>query len=160
MDLNAEKLFPAHLRETLRRVGLHKIAGAMLGIDEVTLKEAVAVIGAKAYLRRHETKKIAAGIDALDAISHTGEKRALAPTADVVTSLLRAGLPAAVGGAGLAVLPKILSRDPRDNSGYLGPALLGGGLGLLGGAAGAGLRATRANPEAGAGIAQAIRSAS
>lgn len=159
MDIDAEKLFPAHLRGKLRSVGLHKIAGALLGIDEVTLKEAAAVIGAKAYLRRREMQKIAAGIDALDALI-PGEKIAAGPSGEVLLSLLRAGLPAAAGGAGLAVLPKILSKDPRDKEDLIAPALLGGGLGLIGGAAGSGLRATRANPESAAGIASAIRGAS
>jgi hypothetical protein len=158
--MDAEKLYPAHLRDTLRRVGLHKIAGAMLGCDEVTLKEAVAVIGAKAYFRRRETQKIAAGIDALEALTRTKEKTAASPSGEVLRALLRAGLPAAVGGAGLAVLPKVLSNDPQDKSSYIAPALLGGGLGLLGGAAGAGLRASSANPESAAGIAAAIRNAS
>lgn len=157
--MDAEKLYPSHLRDTLRRVGLHKVAGAMLGIDEVTLKEAVAVIGAKAYLRRRETQKIAAGIDALEALTGSSGKVAATPSGEVTRALLRAGLPGAAAGAGIAILPKMLSRDPRDQSGYLAPALLGGGLGLLGGAAGAGLRATRANPDAAAGIAAAVHSA-
>ena len=159
MGIDVEKLFPAHLRGTLQRAGLHKIAGAMLGVDEVTLKEAVAVVGAKAYLRRRETQKIAAGIDAFAAITHQGEKQAASPQAQVLMSLLRSGLPAAVGGAGLAVLPKVLSNDPRDDRGYLAPALLGGGLGLLGGAMGTGLRAAKNNPGSAAGIAQAIKNA-
>jgi len=158
--MDAEKLYPAHLRDTLRRVGLHKIAGAMLGCDEVTLKEAVAVIGAKAYFRRRETQKIAAGIDALEALTCAGEKTAASPSGEVLRALLRSGLPSAVGGAGLAVLPKILSHEQNAPSDYIAPALLGGGLGLIGGAAGAGLRATRANPESAAGIAAAIRNAS
>jgi len=159
MDVDAEKLYPAHLRDTLRRTGLHKIAGAMLGIDEVTLKEAAAVIGAKAYLRRRETQKIAAGIDALAAIVGGQDKTAASPQTEVALAMLRAGLPAAVGGAAIAGLPKMLSNDPRTQQEAGGAALFGAGAGLLGGAATTGLRAVRSNPGAAAGITEAVRAA-
>jgi len=157
MDLDTEKLFPAHLRDTLRSAGLHKIAGAMLGIDEVTLKEAVAVIGAKAYLRRCETKKVAAGIDALATL--LGDKTANV-TGSVGGSLLRAGLPSALGGAGIAMVPQLMSKDPVSVGDLVSSGVLGGTLGLAGGAAGAGMRASKANPEAAAEVMHAIRSAS
>lgn len=157
MGIDAERLFPAHLRDTLRCANLHKIAGAMIGVDEVTLKEAATVIGARAYLRRRETQKIAAAIDALANLD--GIKTAASPGGEVARALLRAGLPAAAGGAGIAMLPQVLSREPTDTSHLITSGLLGGGLGLLGGAGGAGLRAVGANPESAASVAQAVRGA-
>ena len=111
MDFDAEKLFPEHLRETLRRTGLHKIAGAMLNVDEVTIKEAVAVIGAKAFLRRRETQKIAAGIEALAAL--TGEKTA-GPGLPWGTMLSRSVAPALLGGAAATLPHMIMSPQPTD----------------------------------------------
>lgn len=55
----------------LQRAGLHKVAGAMLDVPELTIKEAVAMIGAKAHLRRRETQKIATGLEDLAALTGT-----------------------------------------------------------------------------------------
>jgi hypothetical protein len=140
MDFDAEKLFPEHLRETLRRTGLHKVAGAMLGIDEVTLKEAVAVIGARAYLQRHENQKIAAGIKAFAEL--TGEKVAENPMLDLGGALLRRGLPMAALTTGVSLAPKLLHGEHIDAT----DALLPAAAGLIGGAGAAGYRGLKNNP--------------
>ena len=54
---------------TIQQAGLHKIAGAMAGVDESTVKTAAQIIGTKARLRRSEFKKIAEGIQALDTVT-------------------------------------------------------------------------------------------
>lgn len=55
--------------ETIQKAGLHKIAGVMAGVDEITVKTAAQIIGTKAHLRRSEFKKIAEGIQALDIVT-------------------------------------------------------------------------------------------
>lgn len=55
--------------ETIQKAGLHKIAGVMAGVDEITVKTAAQIIGTKARLRRSEFKKIAEGIQALDIVT-------------------------------------------------------------------------------------------
>lgn len=151
MDFDAEKLFPEHLRETLRRTGLHKVAGAMLGIDEVTLKEAVAVIGAKAYFRRRETQKIAAGIDAFAVL--TGEKVAENPLLDLGGTLLRRGLPMAALTTGISTIPKLIRGEPIQGEDLALPAVAG----LLGGAGSAAYKGLKANPHLIDPLTQAVR---
>ena len=151
MDFDAEKLFPEHLRETLRRSGLHKVAGAMLGIDEVTLKEAAAIIGAKAYLRRRETQKIATGISAFAAL--TGEKVAENPLMDLGSALLKRGLPMAGLSAGITLAPKLLRGEPIEAT----DALLPAAAGLIGGAGYGAYKGLQANPHLVEPLTQAVR---
>jgi len=146
---------PAAL-QVLKTAGLHKVAGAMAGIDELTVKAAVAMIGAKAHMRRVEGQKIAEGLAALSALN--GEKNA-APD----PSLWRALLPRAVGpglvGAGIAAAPDLLRDGPVDEDALLQHALLGGTIGGLSGM-GAGMnRALRLNPQLEAPMAEAVQRA-
>lgn len=62
---------PATLR-VIKEAGLHRVVGAMEGVDELGLKEAVCLIGARAYAQRIENAKIAQGLADLAAL--TGEK--------------------------------------------------------------------------------------
>jgi len=144
MDFDAEMLFPAHIRDTLKHVGLHKIAGAMFNIDEITIKEAAAIIGAKAYLHRRENQKIAAGLEALSAL--TGEKLAGNPMMDLGATLLRRSAPAALGGMALTTVPKLLSGDPVTMNDLLAPAAIGGLGGLMGGMGATSYRTFKDNP--------------
>lgn len=151
MDFDAERLYPAHLRDTLKRVGLHKVAGAMWGVDEMTIKEAVAVIGAKAYLHRRGNQKIAAGIDALEAL--TGEKSANSPMAELTGALLHRGLPMAAGGAAISAIPKLISGEPFEASDLAVPAALG----LVGGVGNAAYKGLKRNPHLIDPLTQAVR---
>ena len=54
--------------ETIRTVGLHKVAGAMHGVDEMTAPIAAGIIGAKAYMRRKSAQLIASGLVSLAAL--------------------------------------------------------------------------------------------
>lgn len=95
MDLNVENLVSDRALQAIRRVGLHKVAGVMAGVDELTLKEAVNILGRKAYTRRKEAGQVAAGIAALAALR--GEKLAF-------QELLRRSIAPVVVGAGLATV--------------------------------------------------------
>jgi hypothetical protein len=75
--MTLDDLIPPHVTTAVHDLGLHKVAGAMLGVPELTLKEAVAVIGAKAYLQRKEARSIADGIASYAAL--IGEKVAENP---------------------------------------------------------------------------------
>jgi len=69
MAFNIENFFSKRGLEAIKSKGLHKVAGAMIGIDEVTIKDAAQVIGTRARLRRQEFAKIASGIQALAAVT-------------------------------------------------------------------------------------------
>lgn len=126
--MTLDDLVPPSVTRAVARVGLHKIAGAMNGVPEMNLKEAVAAIGTKAWLRRKEARSIAEGIAAYGAL--VGEKIAENPA---LSALLRRSVMPALGGAAIASVPHFLSDDP--NKGSVLPAL---GIGaLLGGAGGA-----------------------
>ncbi len=58
--------------EVIKRAGLHRVVGVMEGVGELTLKEALCAIGAKAFLQNAENAKIAQGLADLAAL--TGEK--------------------------------------------------------------------------------------
>lgn len=126
--MTLDDLIPPATLQAVASAGLHKIAGAMAGVPEMGLKEAVALLGAKACLRRKEARAIADGIAAYGAL--TGEKVAENPA---LSALLRRSVMPALGGAAIASVPHFLSDDP--NKGSVLPAL---GIGaLLGGAGGA-----------------------
>jgi hypothetical protein len=72
MDFKVDGFVSPALLEIVKNAGLHRVVGAMEGLDEMTLKEAVAILGAKAYAQRVENTKIAEGLAALAAL--TGEK--------------------------------------------------------------------------------------
>lgn len=126
--MTIDDLIPPSVRHAVAAAGLHKIAGAMSGVPEMGLKEAVAAIGMKAWLRRKEARAIADGIAAYGAL--TGEKVAENP---VLSALLKRSVMPALGGAAIAAVPHFLSNDPTQGSPL--PAM---GIGaLLGGAGGA-----------------------
>lgn len=135
---------------TLRLAGMHKVAGAMLGLDELNIKEAAREIGRRAFLRRADAKKIASGIEALAELN--GEK-----IASVLPALLSRQAGPALLGAGAAVLPDLLSHEgPLDNDALMRKALMGGALGMGAGALHTGHKALQANPHLEHGMADAI----
>lgn len=69
MAFNIENFFSKRGLEAVKTQGLHKVAGAMIGVDEVTIKDAAQIIGTRARLRRSEFAKIADGIRALAAVT-------------------------------------------------------------------------------------------
>jgi len=130
--MTLDDLIPPNVTAAVRDLGLHKIAGAMLGVPELTIKEAVATVGAKAYLRRKEARSIVDGIVAFAAL--TNEK--VADNAALMAMLRRAAMPA-LAGAGIAAIPQLMSNDPNQyGHESLLPAmgmgaLLGGGMGAM-----------------------------
>ena len=146
--MTLDDLIPAHVTATVAEQGLHKIAGAMLGVPELSVKEAVAVIGMKAYLRRKEARAIVDGIAAYATL--TNEKVAENPA--LMALLRRAAIPAAAG-AGIATIPHLMSQDPQEHS--LRAMLPSMGIGALVGGAGGGLAALgSATSGGGAGLGQ------
>ena len=122
--MDIENFIPTRNLDVLRRVGLHKIAGAMNGVDEMTLKEAFAVIAAKAHLKRAEHRDIMAGLESLSVLR--GEKEA--NTMDLMGPLLLKALPAAaIGGAGAYMA------SPNDPDAELSNFGMGAGLGGIAG---------------------------
>ena len=69
MSFNINNFIAPRNLQVLQRTGLHKVAGALLDIPELTIKEAVALVGAKAHLRRREMQKIATGLEDLAALT-------------------------------------------------------------------------------------------
>lgn len=122
MDL--ERFLEPRERETIGRVGLHKIAGVMNGIDEMNFKTAVAVLAAKAYIKRAEMRTIQDGIRALASLR--GEKVAQSPWGPLLTRALPG---AALGGVGAYLAsPQDPEQELRNTAVGAG---VGGGLGLL-----------------------------
>lgn len=140
---------PSRVVDTIRSAGLHKVAGAMIGVEELTIKEAAREIGRRAFLRRVETHKIAAGIEALAALR--GEK-----TAGVLGELLKRQAVPTMIGAGAAALPDLMAPGPVDQERMMQHMLLGGGLGMLGGAAHLHGKTMEANPHIADSMSQAI----
>lgn len=124
MEFKVETFLSPDNVETLRRTGLHKVAGAMAGTDELTIKHAVSLIGTKAYQRRRETQKIAAGLKALADL--TNEK-----VADTVWGpLMQKAMGPAVLGMGAAALPAIMSHQELDPMQIAMGGVLGGTVGM------------------------------
>jgi hypothetical protein len=126
-----DNLIPAATTQAVASAGLHKIAGAMLGYDELTLKEAVFTLGAKAYMRRKEARAIVDGIASYGAL--VNEKVAENPA--IMALLRRAAMPA-LAGAGVGALGGAVADDDDRLGGALKGALTGGALGGIGGAIG------------------------
>jgi hypothetical protein len=148
--MTLDDLIPPHVTATVRDAGLHKIAGAMLGVPELTIKEAVATIGARAFMRRKEARAIVDGIAAYAML--TNEKIAENPA--LMALLRRAAIPAAVG-AGIGMAPHYLSSDPYEQQ---KSALPGGALGgLLGGLTGIASGVHGLPPDVSQAVAQALR---
>ena len=126
-DIDVEKLISPRALAAVRSVGLHKVAAAMAGLDEITLKEAAGLIGARAYMRRKEAATVANSIGALAELR--GEKVAN------LSELLRRSFMPTVAGAGLAMVPDLMAEGPLNTDKALQHALVGGALGLGGGMA-------------------------
>lgn len=77
---------------TIRAAGLHKIAGAMHGVDEMTMPVAVGLIGQRAYVRRKTARLVADGIISLAAAT---DKTAM--TTEAVAHLRRSVAPSTKG---------------------------------------------------------------
>lgn len=52
----------------IQSVGLHKVAGAMQGLEEVAMPQAVQIIGARAFVRRKTARLISEGLASLAAV--------------------------------------------------------------------------------------------
>jgi len=144
-------LAPSALR-VIKRAGLHKVAGAMAGIPELTVKEAIATIGAKARLRTREVQKIAAGLEALAALQ--GEKTAANP---VIGALLPHAATPALLGAAIGAGSELMNDGPVNTDRLLSRALAGGAIGGLGGMHAHLGRASAANPNAASAMADTIK---
>ena len=97
--MTLDDLIPRHVTEAVASLGLHKIAGEMVGVDELTLGHALASLGQKAYIRRKQAAAIVDGILSYAAL--TGEK--IAGNELLEEMLSHAGVPAAAG-AGIGYL--------------------------------------------------------
>jgi len=151
MTFNIENFMSPRALQTLRSTGLHKVAGVMAGIDELTIKEAVAMVGAKAHLRRCESQKIAEGINAYAALN--GEK-----VADAMSAMIPRMVLPGIGGALIAAAPSLTADGPIDMDQLQQRMLLGGGLGALGGAGTALVKGLRQAPGGvDQGLAESIR---
>jgi hypothetical protein len=130
---------------------MHKVAGAMHGVSELTIKEATYILGAKAYLRRKEARSIVDGIVAYATL--TNEK--IADNTALLALLRRAALPA-IAGAGIAAVPQLISNhDPMQPHQSVLPSL---GIGaLLGGLAGVGRGAQMLPPDTSQHLSAALR---
>ena len=150
--LTINDLIPAATINTVAAVGLHKIAGAMMGVDELTIKEAVTALGTKAYIRRKQASAIAEGAAALLTLS--GTKVA---GNEALLELLKRSVMPAVGGAAISTVPHLLSRDPNEQTleAMLPSMGVGGLLGGMGGGMSALSKATRGGQ--GAALAGALR---
>jgi hypothetical protein len=131
--MQLDDLIPPHVVQAVASQGLHKVAGAMLGVPELGLDHALRALGERAYRRRKEAHAIVDGIAAFAVL--TREKTADMISPQVMALLRRAAVPAA-GGAALAYGASQMNQDPMGphHSG-IPAALLGA---LTGGAAGAG----------------------
>jgi len=151
METLMERLLPNDSVERIKQAGLHKIIGAMYGVDELNIKEAVELLGAMTYMHMEETKKTASAIRAFRALR--GEK--VADAAAALDALGAAGMRALPAGIGGALLLRAMNNNPetmdRDTA-------IGGGAGLLGGAAAGLFRGMSRAPGAASEIAQQIRS--
>jgi len=141
---------PAALR-VLKTAGLHKMAGVMAGIDELTMKEAVATIGAKAHLRHCEMRKMADGINALAELH--GEKVA-GPS--ILSALAQHAVTPGLLGAGIGAGSELMNEGPVNMERLVSRALMGGGIGMAGGMASHLGRASAANPSAAAAMSESI----
>ncbi len=129
--MTLDDLVPPHVTAAVATAGLHKVAGAMLGVPELDLGVALRSLGERAYRRRKEARAIADGIAAFAVV--TGEKIAESPA--LLALLRRAAMPA-LAGAGIAAAPQLLSNDPLTQHQSVLPAMgIGALLGGLGGVA-------------------------
>jgi len=76
----------------IRAACLHKVAGVMHGVDEMTMPVAASLIGQRAYMRRKTASLVADGIVSLAAAT---DKTAMTPEA--AANLRRSIVPGAKG---------------------------------------------------------------
>jgi len=81
--MTLDDLVPPHVTAAVAALGLHKVAGAMLGAPELTLPVALRSLGEKAYLRRKEARCIVDGIAALAVLTDVKVAEA-SPLADLL----------------------------------------------------------------------------
>jgi hypothetical protein len=148
MELHVEQLVSPEALTALRSAGLHKVAAAMAGVDELDLNTAVRLIGEKAYTRRKEAAEIANGLGALAAINN--EKVAWMP---VIEKAIVPGL----AGATIAALPRMLSSGPVNPDDVMSDALTGLVAGGALGGIGALNRAGQESPQAFKDLMDAVR---
>lgn len=132
--MELKDLIPASTIEAIATHGLHKVAGAMHGVEELRMGDALRTLGAKAYTRRKEARLITNGIVAYAGL--TGEKIAENPA---MMELLKRTLAPAALGAGIAAVPSLMSNDPHRGS--MLPSM---GVGALLGGVGGGIHALNA----------------
>ena len=122
-----EHLIKPETLAAIRQHGLHKVAGAMHGYDELTIKEGVQLLGEQMFLKRAEHAQIIRGI-ASYAHLH-GEKIAESPWGKL---LMRAAGPAALGGMAAYLASPINAADPNQNAKDTAMGVgIGGAAGLL-----------------------------
>lgn len=89
--VDLERLLSPAAIDVMRAAGLHKVAGAMHGHDEMTARLAVDLVGRRAYVRRKTARLVVDGVISLAAAT----KSAMSPEA--VADLRRAVAPGAKG---------------------------------------------------------------
>lgn len=72
--MTLDDLIHPSLPTRVNALGLHKIAGAMHALPELTTADAVTILGARAYMRRKEARVIADGIAALAVLTRALQK--------------------------------------------------------------------------------------
>jgi hypothetical protein len=126
MDFKVENFLSAHSLEILSRTGLHKTAAVLNGLDEMTIKHAVSIIGTKARQKRAEAVLITDGIAALAQLR--GEKFAALPALGKWLPHVTGGIPAGLLGAGIGYA--LSPQDPETEKRMM---IQAGLMGLLGG---------------------------
>lgn len=155
--MTLDDLIPSHVTSAVATLGLHKVAGAMLGVPELDFGTAVRALGERAYLRRKEARAVLTGIAALSSVTKTAEVPA------TMWEVGRRALFPAATGALIGALPALTAATPTyDQLGNrlsqpspLSGALAGAALGGVAGAGNALRSATLRNP----GIDQALSTA-
>jgi hypothetical protein len=149
MDVKIENFISPNNLNVLAEAGLAKVAGAMYGHDEMTMREAFTEIGRRSFIKRAEQRGIADGIRAFAAL--TGQEKNAA-----LERLLRPGSMAMpLLGAGMMAGPEMMSDGPVDWHSVLKKGLVGGAAGMVGGGIANLERTLKANPA----VAQQLESA-
>lgn len=140
MDVKVENFIaPENLRK-IATIGLHKIAGAMYGVDELTMRDAFEQIGRRYFAKRAEARTIAEGIEAFAALTDQPKTAAL-------ERLLRPNSMAMpLLGAGLMAAPEMMHDGPIDWNAAMKKGLLGAGAGAVGGGIANLERTLKSNP--------------
>jgi hypothetical protein len=140
MDVKVEDFIPAANLQKLSQMGFHKAAGAMLGVDELGLREAFAEIGRRAFMKRAEAHTIAEGI------ASYADLLGVEKTAALERLLRPAGMGMPLLGAGMMALPEMMKEGPIDWQTTLKKGLIGGAAGHVGGGIANLERTLRSNP--------------